>query len=130
MTQTILFLCPHHAAKSVIAAAYFNQLAQKQQVPFIADSAGTEPDATVSPRVVELLREEGMDVSNHQPMRVTTEQLEQAKAIISMGCTAEELGVAEERLEFWNDVPMVSQDPNGAQATIRAHVEALLHQLA
>ena len=98
MTGTILFLCPHHAAKSVIAEAYFNRLAMKHQLAFEAASAGTEPDETVSPLVVKLLHEEGIDVSKHQPKRFTAQQLSDAEFIISMGCTAEELGVPLERV--------------------------------
>jgi len=130
MNTTVLFLCPHHAAKSVIAEAYFNQLAQQRQLPFRAESAGTEPDDQVSPLVVKLLHEEGIDVSGHQPKRVTTNQLEHAQSIISMGCTADELGIEPERVEMWMDVPPVSQEPQMAQSKIRAHVEALLNELA
>ena len=68
MTNTILFLCPHHAAKSVIAQAYFNRLAQQHDLPFVADSAGTEPDVQISPQVAEMLLAEGMDVHDHQPL--------------------------------------------------------------
>ena len=32
MKSTVLFLCPHHAAKSVLAEAYFNRLAQEAGV--------------------------------------------------------------------------------------------------
>jgi arsenate reductase len=129
MTDTVLFLCPHHAAKSVIAEAYFNQMVTKRQLGFEAISAGTEPDETVSPLVVKLLGEEGVDVSQHQPKRVTSNQLAQAKRIISMGCTSEELGISSDRVEMWNDVPPVSQDPHIAQSVIRAHIDTLINQL-
>ena len=129
MTETILFLCPHHAAKSVIAAAYFNRLAQQYQLPFVADSAGTEPDKAVSPVVVTLLSEQGMDVSQHQPRRVTNHELNTAARIISMGCTPEELGVEAARVELWTDVPAVSEDPQRAGAAIYAHVETLANAL-
>jgi protein-tyrosine-phosphatase len=129
MTETILFLCPHHAAKSVIAEVYFNRLAQQYNLPLRGDSAGTDPEATVSPAVAELLRNEGLDVSGHHPRLVTKDELAQALRIISMGCTAEELGVPAERVEQWVDVPMVSQNILGARDAIRAHVESLVAQL-
>lgn len=129
MSSKILFLCPHHAAKSVIAAAYFSRLAQQHLLPFTADSAGTEPDEAVSPKVVEMLLAEGIDVSGHIPRRVTQHELMQAQRVISMGCTAEELNIAPERVEQWSDVPMVSQDLYGARDAIRIHVETLVAQL-
>jgi arsenate reductase len=129
MTSTILFLCPHHAAKSVIAEAYFTRLAKQYDLPLRGDSAGTDPAEAVSPAVVDLLRSEGIDVSGRQPRHVTESELSQAQRIISMGCTSEELGVASERIEQWADVPMVSQDIFAARDAIRAHVESLVTQL-
>lgn len=129
MTGTILFLCPHHAAKSVIAEAYFNRLAQQYNLPLRGDSAGTDPEDAASPAVADLLRGEGINVSEHQPRLVTKDELARAQRIISMGCTAEELGVASERVEQWTDVPMVSQDMLGARDAIRAHVEGLVAEL-
>jgi arsenate reductase len=129
MTNTILFLCPHHAAKSVIAQAYFNRLAQQKNLPFAADSAGTEPDAMVSPAVADMLLTEGMDVRDHQPRRVTAAELDQAARVISIGCALADLEIAPERVESWDDVPMVSNDLPGSSTAILRHVEALVAQL-
>ncbi|MBI1256422.1 MAG: hypothetical protein GC204_03025 [Chloroflexi bacterium] len=129
MKQTVLFLCPHHAAKSVIAAAYFNRLADEYQLPFAADSAGTEPDEAVSPVVVAMLKQEGIDVSDHQPRRVTETELASAAQIISMGCTAQELGVAPERIDLWSDIPAVSEDPQRARVAIYLRVKSLANML-
>lgn len=129
MKQTVLFLCPHHAAKSVIAAAYFNQLAQEYQLAFAGDSAGTEPDEAVSPIVVTMLREEGFDVSGHRPRRVTEQELQSAAQIISMGCTPEEIDVDPERITLWSSIPPVSEDPQRARAAIYLHVKALANSL-
>jgi arsenate reductase (thioredoxin) len=130
MTKTVLFLCPHHAAKSVIAAAYFQRLAEQNGLDLRADSAGTEPSPQVSPAVVELLRAEGIDISSQQPHRFTETQLAQASRIISLGCTAPELGLPESRVEHWNDVPPPSQDLVGASESIRRHIERLVNELS
>lgn len=129
MQRKVLFLCPHNAAKSVIAAVYFNQLAQRNALSVTADSAGTEPSEVISPVVVDMLAHEGLDVSAHLPRQVTRSDLQEATRIISMGCTAEALQIAAERVEFWSDVPMVSQQPEQARAVIRVHVERLIAEL-
>ena len=127
--QMVLFLCPHNAAKSVLAAAYFNQLAQQDGLPFLADSAGTEPEAAVSPDVRAMLASDGIDVSSYVPRQVTREDLQASAYIISMECDAEDLGVAPERVIVWSDVPPVSQQPEQARVVIRAHVERLIAEL-
>ena len=129
MTDTILFLCPHHAAKSVIAEVYFNCLAQQMGLPFVADSAGTEPDEKVSPAVTAMLLAEGTDVSGHEPRLVTTAELHSAARVISMGCAAADLDITPERVTNW-DIPAVSQDMPAARAAIFQHVQALVDELA
>ncbi len=54
--QRILFVCPHGAAKSRIAAAFFNRVAPEG---WAALSAGVEPQETVGLNAIRLL--EGTD---------------------------------------------------------------------
>jgi protein-tyrosine-phosphatase len=129
MSQTVLFLCPHAAAKSVIAVADFQELAQQQGLDWQAVAAGTEPEARVSPVVVDLLRVEGKDVSQHRPRRVTLDELATASRIISMGCDLNGLVSSDISVTRWDDVPAVSVDPPAARAEIRARVERLILEL-
>jgi protein-tyrosine-phosphatase len=129
MSRTILFLCPHNAAKSVIAIAYFRQLAERYELDFRAGSAGTDPDAAVWPAIIELLRAEGLEVRDEPPCRVSAQDLDAAYRIISLGCAATELGIAEDRIEHWHDVPLASQDLPGSRDAIRVHVERLIGEL-
>lgn len=128
MSQTVLFLCPHNAAKSVIASAYFNQMAEAAGLSWVGDSAGTEPDERVAPVVVEMMAREGLDVSQVKPRHLAPNELQSAVRIVSIGCTAEELGDAA-RVEYW-DVPMFSQDAEGSRAAIKRHVEQLVQELS
>jgi arsenate reductase (thioredoxin) len=125
MAKTILFMCPHNAAKSVLAAAYFEQLATS--MAYQAASAGTEPAEEVLPAVIELLRREGLGVSQMQPRHVTPQDLELAYRVISLGCPMELLPT--DKTEAWDDVPMFSQNPEGSRDAIRAHVEKLVAEL-
>ena len=38
--ETILFLCPHNAAKGIMAEAYFNHRVQQEGLPFSAALIG------------------------------------------------------------------------------------------
>lgn len=127
--NTVLFLCPHNAAKSVIAAAYFNHEAQAHGLSWRADSAGTEPSERVAPIVVQMLAEDGLDVADFQPHLVTAESLQLSQRVISIGCTPDELRTANRPIEYWDDVPMVSQDPHGSREAIRRHITTLIQSL-
>jgi hypothetical protein len=50
MANIILLLSEHGAAKSVIAAAYFNKLASEKSINFHAIARGINLDAELSPK--------------------------------------------------------------------------------
>jgi arsenate reductase len=60
----VLFICRHNSGRSQIAEAYLKKLAgERIQV----ESAGLEPAQAVNPLVVEVMREEGFDLSGNKP---------------------------------------------------------------
>jgi len=129
MPRTIVFLCPHNAAKSVIAAALCARELARRGLPIEVDSAGTEPDAGPAPAVVALLAGEGFDVARHRPRRVDADQLTAAWRVISLGCDVTGIADPAVEIEYWNDVPAPSQDLAGARERIGAHVDALVARL-
>ena len=128
-SETILFLCPHNAAKSVLAVAHFNRLARQHRLPYQADSAGTDPEPAPSPAVVATLGLEGIDVADHHPRHLTVDDLAGARRVISMGCDVHELAPPGVQIEDWDDVPPVSRDLAAAYAAIRRRVERLIVDL-
>ena len=130
LPETVLFRCPHNAAKSVHAAAYFNQEAGVRGLPFRADSAGTEPDEQPAPAVVAALRDEGIDVAGHRPRLVSVEDLANAHRVISLGCNTDDLPRSNVRVDRWDDVPSASRDLAGSRDAIRRYVDILLEELA
>jgi len=127
--RIILFLCPHNAAKSIIAAAYFDQLVQNRGLPYRAASAGTSPDAVPSPAVVAMLRDEGLDVAGYRPRRVTTKDLTGADRVISLGCDPDDLDGGAQ-VDRWDDVPPASQNLAAARTAIKQHLDLLVAELA
>src|SRR4029453_11092962 len=55
-TPSVVFVCEHGAAKSVVATAYFNKLAAERGPPFRATFRGTAPQDNLSVRAVEGLK--------------------------------------------------------------------------
>ena len=55
----ILFICEHNSARSQMAEAYLNHFGGDK---LLAESAGLEP-GTLNPYVVEVMAEEGLDIS-------------------------------------------------------------------
>jgi arsenate reductase len=127
--QTIVFLCPHNAAKSVIAAAYWERLATQRGLPIRATSAGTDPDPEVASRVATALLTEGLDVRAHRPRQITREELETAWRVITLGCELGELVPLGVIVEPWDDVPPPSTALQAALDTIATHIGQLADEV-
>jgi arsenate reductase (thioredoxin) len=127
-SRTVLFLCPHAAAKSVMATAYFRRLAAQRGLDVGAAFAGTEPDAALLPAVVDALRSEGVDVPAERPRHVTPEDLGRASRIVSLGCDVNGLVPSDRSVEQW-DAPSAVQDLEASRAAIRERVGRLVDEL-
>ncbi len=121
MTEgTVLFVCLHASAKSLIAMAYFNDLAERQGSLLRAVSAGTEPDDAIPPEVVAGLAGDGFDVSGRVPLPLTPALVASAAAIVSFGPDIAAVGPASVPITYWHDMPAVSDDYAIARDAIRA----------
>ena len=127
---TVLFMCPHGAAKSVLASAYFERLAKERGLNLRVESAGTDPDPTVSPAVAAHLKRQGYPAPISTPRKVTPKDLASADVVISMGCDLSGLGEPRGRLERWDEVPPLSEDFARADEAIRKRVGELIDELA
>ena len=114
----------------MIAAAYFNRLAEERSLPFTAEAVAAEDayEAVPAP-VVEFLKGEGVDVRDFKPRHFQAEEIKRAADVIVIGCPLGDGTLAGRAVERWDDVPMVSEDLHAAVAAIRKHVETLVRQL-
>ncbi|HBG18727.1 MAG TPA: arsenate reductase ArsC [Desulfobulbaceae bacterium] len=85
--RTILFICEHNSARSQIAEAYLNHFAGGK---LFAESAGLEP-GILNPYAVEVLREDGIDISANKTKGVFElyKQQKQYDAVITVCSPAE-----------------------------------------
>jgi protein-tyrosine-phosphatase len=79
----VIFACVHNAGRSQMAAAFFNQLADRQKAEAV--SAGTEPGLRVHPEVLAVMQEIGIDLSNAKPQKLTEELAGDGQLLITMG---------------------------------------------
>jgi len=82
----VLFVCVQNSGRSQMAEAFFNRLAKGKAQAF---SAGTDPAEAVDPTVVEAMREVGIDIRGNRPKTLTSQMVEQADVVVTMGCGVE-----------------------------------------
>lgn len=80
----VIFACVHNAGRSQMAAAFFNQLADRKKAEAV--SAGTEPGLRVHPEVLAVMQEVGIDLSDAKPQKLTEDLAREARLLITMGC--------------------------------------------
>jgi arsenate reductase len=126
--NTIIFVCEHGAAKSIIAAAYFNRLANERGLNFNAIARGTHPDDELSAATVNGLARDGLAPGESRPQHLTQEDVLSAQQMISF-CDLPSEFVEAPAVEQWKDIPPVSQDYEKARDVILEHLQALLNRL-
>jgi polyisoprenoid-binding protein YceI/protein-tyrosine-phosphatase len=80
---TVLFVCVHNAGRSQMAAGLLSQLAGDRVE---VRSAGSEPADQLNPVVVEAMGEKDIDLSRERPKLLDAQAVEEADAVITMGC--------------------------------------------
>ncbi len=79
----VLFVCVHNAGRSQMAAAL---LAHHAGGAVDVRSAGSAPADSINPAVCEAMAEIGLDLSREIPKKLTTDAVEAADVVITMGC--------------------------------------------
>ena len=67
MKTRVLIICRHNSGRSQIAEAYLKKMGD---LDFDVESAGLEPADAVNPIVVDVMKEEGIDLSHKKPQSV------------------------------------------------------------
>ena len=127
--SSLLFVCVHNAGRSQMAEAFAKRYGLK------ASSAGTVPAPEINPTVVEAMREKGIDLSSNVPRVLTTEMIDQAALVVTMGCSVEEacprpmLAQMQKKLVDW-DLPDPKGKPIAEVRKIRDEIERRVMELS
>lgn len=125
--STIVFVCEHGAAKSVIAAAYFNQFANERRLPLRAIARGTDPEENLSTQALKGLSEDGLSPIESVPQKLTEADIQSAQRVIAF-C---ELPIEYHKqtvIEYWEDIPPVSENYARARDVITEHIRQMLNR--
>jgi arsenate reductase len=125
----VLFVCVHNAGRSQMAAALLNEYAAGG---LRVRSAGSEPASTLNPRVVEAMKEVGLDITREVPKPLADAYVREADVVITMGCGDSCPIYPGKRYEDWDledpagkDIETVRRIRDEIDARVRALVEEL-----
>jgi arsenate reductase (thioredoxin) len=120
----VLFVCNQNAGRSQMAQAFF----ERHAPPDVrAESAGDRPAKAVHPKVVEAMREIGVDLSGRRPRKLTVEMQLHADWGITLACGAQ-CPYVPTTVEDW-DIPDPAGKPLGEVRDIRDEIEGRIEDL-
>ena len=123
----IIFVCEHGAAKSIVAATYFNKVAREKHLDVSATARGTHPDAELSPKALAGLHKDGLVPIETVPQKLSVADLEWAQRIVTF-CELPEEYRNKTLIEQWDDIPPVGEDYEKARAAILRKLNLLLEE--
>ena len=82
-TPEVLLVCVHNAGRSQMAAALLDHHAAGRVT---VRSAGSAPADSINPAVAQVMAEVGLDLSRAFPKPLTTDAVDAADVVITMGC--------------------------------------------
>jgi len=122
----VLFVCVHNSGRSRMAAAFLNEMAGDR---YRSLSAGTEPADHPNPKVVEAMKEIGIEIPDTPGVLLTQQMTDAAIKVIGMGCAVEEACPAlRVPLEDWQLPDPKSLGENGV-AEVRDKIEMKVRNL-
>ncbi|MFI6789818.1 arsenate reductase ArsC [Nonomuraea sp. NPDC050383] len=126
---SVLFVCVHNAGRSQMAAGWLTHLAGDR---IEVRSAGSAPADQINPVAVEAMREVGIDITTARPEILTTEAVQTADVVITMGCGDACPIFPGKRYEDWELDDPAGQGIEAVRPIrdgIRARVEKLITEL-
>lgn len=125
---TVVFVCEHGSAKSVVAAAHFNRIAAERGLPFRAVSRGTTPETEMAPAAVQGLLADGLKPGEAVPTKLKQADLDSAVRVITFCELPPDLKPATS-VGRW-EVPPVSTDYAKSRDAILEQIEQLVRELS
>jgi arsenate reductase (thioredoxin) len=127
----IVFVCEHGSVKSVLAVAYFRELAREKGLAYRAISRGMAPDTALPPFMRDGLRRDGLSLGAFTPTRFSDADVRSALLVVSF----DEPNVATTAngrvpTVAWDNLPAVSANYDVARDSIKHRVALLVDSLA
>jgi arsenate reductase (thioredoxin) len=127
-SPVVIFVCEHGAAKSIVAAAYFNKLVQDRKIKVRAIARGTHPDKEISKAANDGLIRDGLKPGEQEPRLLSRSEAANAISLITF-CPLPNEFLSMPFVEDWSDIPPVSEDYDRSRDAMLDRIRRFLESL-
>ncbi|MBW2995201.1 arsenate reductase ArsC [Candidatus Woesearchaeota archaeon] len=129
MEKFILFVCVGNMGRSQMAEGFFNNISKKYK----SISAGINAVHEMSPIIIDVMKEIGIDISKQRPKQLVADMVESASRIIAMGDDVKKSNFLPVKLaENWHIPDPIGKTPEQLKMIrdmIKEKVEKLINEL-
>ena len=123
----LAFMCVQNAGRSQMATAFAERERERRNLNDSVEilTGGTHPANHVHEGVIEVMREEGVDLSARTPSEITSEELRSCEYVATMGCSTLDVDEEDSTVDIrdWN-LP----DPHGEEIDTVRSIRDDIHQ--
>ena len=123
----LAFMCVQNAGRSQMATAFAKREREHRGLDDAVEilTGGTRPADHVHEEVINVMREEGFDLSERTPSEITSEELRSCEYVATMGCSTLDVDEADVTVDIrdW-DLP----DPHGKDIDTVRSIRDDIHQ--
>ena len=131
----VAFVCVQNAGRSQMSTAFAKRERERRGLEEVVEilTGGTRPAEDIHEEVVEVMCEEGFDLSGREPRGISTAQLESCDYVATMGCSTLELD-ADDSVEIrdWALADPDGRELDGVRAVrdeVRRRVRSLFDEI-
>lgn len=124
----VTFVCTKGVAKSVYAAAVFDEMAAARGLAVRATSRGVQPASAIPPVLEARLKALGVDTEHFKPVALTAEDV--AASALTIGLEVDVPPAGQSPVRRWDQLPASTEDPAAFEAEMRRRIAPLLDELA
>jgi len=132
----VAFMCVQNAGRSQMSTAFAEHERERRNLDEVVEilTGGTHPAEYVHDEVIQVMREEGFDLSDRTPRKLSANELESCDYVATMGCSTLELDADDSDVEIRD---WALADPDGKDLArvreirdeIRDRVSALFDEI-
>jgi arsenate reductase (thioredoxin) len=130
--SSVVFICEHGSARSLLAATLFNRLAEQRGLTVRALSRAVNAQ-TVDPKVpqaiIKNMAGDGYQVVAFRPQPVTASEAASARRVVVINYDDKIDAASTGLVDHWSGVPSISLEYENAKRSISAQIESLLRDL-